>query len=88
MKKEITKKVYVEINIPYCKTFEVTKEVEWDDEYRKSEEWDDEEYFDAEFAEEFEDEAKEMMDKHLNTDFRETDLDWDNMEYTDIGMDE
>ena len=50
VKKIITKNVYVEITIPYSKTFKVTKEVEWDEEYRKSEEWDDEEYFDAEFA--------------------------------------
>ena len=76
------------IMVPYCKTFEVTKELEWDDKYRKSEEWDDKEYFDAEFAEEFEDEAKAMMIKHLNLDFREHDLDWDNMEYTDVGIDE
>ena len=29
-----------------------------------------------------------MMDKHLNSDFREHELDWDNMEYNDVEIDE
>ena len=87
MKKTITKEVGVEITIPYYKKFKVTKEVNFDEESLKDY-GNEDEYFDAEFAEEFEEEAKEMMDKHLNSDFREHDLDWDNMEYTDVEIDE
>ena len=87
MKKTITKEVGVEITIPYYKKFKVTREVDFDEESLKDYENEDE-YFDAEFAEEFEEEAKEMMDKHLNSDFREHELDWDNMEYNDVEIDE
>ena len=87
MKKTITKEVGVEISIPYYKKFKVIKEVDFDEESLKDY-GSEEEYFESEFEMDFIEEAKKMMDKHLNSDFRDSDLNWDDMEYTDVEIDE
>lgn len=72
----------VTVTVPYSKAFKITREVDWDDEAKKDYH-DEEEYFDAEFADEFEEAAIEEMTKKLD-EIDINDMNWDDAEY-DVG---
>ena len=77
-KKTITKKVTVTVNVPYTKTFEVTKDLDWDEDWMKAEGWDEDEYIEMEFEDDFVSDAEKMMDKHIEeTSIDIMDLNWD-----------
>lgn len=94
VKKKITRNVYVTMTLPYTKKFTITKEVDWKykeilkEDEMDEDEYDEEQYFEDEFQEEFEDEAKDLMDNHLNSDFTESDINWDESEITEVEVEE
>lgn len=65
VKKKVTVDICVTQPIMVYRTFSVTKEIEVDEEWKKAEGWSDEEYAEENFNSEFENDAKQLMDREV-----------------------
>jgi len=83
VKKKITIDISVTQPISVYRTFSITKEIEVDEYWKKTEGWCDEEYAQENFSSEFEDEAKKLMDKEVESlsfidgDYEDYEMEWD-----------
>ena len=68
VKKLFTITVEVTVPISYTKSFEITKEVDFDDERMKEEELSEEEYIEENYEDFFFEEAERLMDKDKELD--------------------